>query len=160
MTRGCVLFVAWETRLGTFSWAHPTAWWRAASSSTWKSFYPSSLLQQGHQSQLFRTMFWISSKFKTSFSLSNLHQWVETLFMNIKIFRKNKNAQKSPPATAIFILTVTVLFTKPFTSTTPEQAIFWDYGEGMQQLLVKLTSLQVFLCNLVFSLNSEGKTST
>lgn len=81
MTWGCVLFgkQGQEPSPGTAtSWAHPTVWWRAACSSTWKSFYPSSLLKQGHQSHLFRIMSWVPSEFKTSFTLSYLRQGVES----------------------------------------------------------------------------------
>ena len=81
--------------------------------------------------------FWVSPRLETPpTSLGN--QWINEsqrdqeriLFINTTIIEET--AQKLPPTNAVFSLTVTVLVYQTLESTPQENAIFWDYGEGVQ----------------------------
>lgn len=73
-----------------------------------------------------------------------------TFFMDTKILGKKCSAVTSSHC-CFHSYCASVVY-QTFHSTTLEQAIFWDYGEGMQQLLVKLTSLQFFFYEILFFL--------
>lgn len=166
MTGGCVLFVPWEARLGTFSrHCHflrtPHGLVTCSIQFHVEILLPKcSLLKQGHQSQLFRTMSWESSKFKASFSpeqrapVSGKQKKDHTFYEQKNPWKKCSEVTSSY---CCFHSSCDCVVYQTFHSTTLEQAIFWDYGEGMQQLLVKLTTLQFFYGILFFLWTLRGK---
>lgn len=158
MTWGCVLFVPWDARLGTFS-RHCHLLSTAHSLVTFSIQFhmeilwsklpaqagPPKPVVQDHVQSIFKTEGFIFSEQPVPVSGK---QREITLFMNTKIL--GKKCSEVTSSQCCFHSYCDCVVYQTFHSTTLEQAVFWDYGQGMQQLLVKLTSLQFFYGILFF----------
>lgn len=156
MTWGCVWFGKQGQELLQ---AVPPPEHTPASSSTWKPFDPSSLLRQGHQSHLFRTMSWVPPKFKTSFSLSYLHQWVESSTRLLLWTQKSLGKTlRSHLQSLLFSFLLWLCCLPNLSQYNPGAGHILGLWWGNAAAPCQVNKFTSFLWHLVFSLNSEGKT--